>query len=275
MALPNRTTHRHAFTLVELAVVLTIIGLLVGGIMGGLSLERVSQVRGVLSDVTSYAIAVQHFQDKYRSLPGDMPDAERVWGNAEGAGVNTNCATPTTSASVGVTTCNGNGNGVIEASGAENFRAWQQLTAAGLIGGSYPGIPGGGGNTDAQPGVNIPNGSIDNTGFYFISRGIAGDFGDTTTSYDNALIFGAAVAGNLPNGPALTTAEAQSIDAKADDGLPASGSIRPYDSTNDPNSDMNHNHCATSSTSTATYNLSITTPLCTIFFLNTFKAKPQ
>ncbi|MGM0422151.1 MAG: prepilin-type N-terminal cleavage/methylation domain-containing protein [Pseudomonadota bacterium] len=64
------------FTLVELAIVMTIIGLLIGGILKGQELMENARVTSTIAQVRSYEAAVTTFQDTYSSLPGDMVSPE-------------------------------------------------------------------------------------------------------------------------------------------------------------------------------------------------------
>ncbi|MDO9421463.1 MAG: prepilin-type N-terminal cleavage/methylation domain-containing protein [Herminiimonas sp.] len=59
------------FTLVEIAVVLVIIGLLLGGILQGQSLIRAMRVKDIVATAKDLSIASQQFKDRYRYLPGD------------------------------------------------------------------------------------------------------------------------------------------------------------------------------------------------------------
>ena len=64
------------FTLVELAIVLVIIGLLVGGILAGQELIRQAEISKVLKQINEYDTAVATFRTKYNGyMPGDFPNA--------------------------------------------------------------------------------------------------------------------------------------------------------------------------------------------------------
>lgn len=252
-------TSRSAFSLVELAVVLAVLGLLVGGIIGGQSMIRSMHVRSVIADGNLYHAALHQFKEKYSYLPGDFPTATEVWGRADGGTpISDNCADPLNTPSVGDATCNGDGDGLIQTHSVdatgnpdETMRAWQQLAAADLINGSFTGVSTTGGALDSEDqgskiGVNLPVTSIKN-GTFFIYSGSDSE-SDTyyPGAYGNSLIFGYApdadVVASLslissayaspsivypvfPPKPSLSAKEAHSIDSKADDGMPALGNL--------------------------------------------------
>lgn len=61
------------FTLVEIAVVLVIIGLLLGGILSGQSLIRSMQAKDVIAMVDDLRAATGYFRQRHHYLPGDFP----------------------------------------------------------------------------------------------------------------------------------------------------------------------------------------------------------
>lgn len=63
---------RKGFTLVELAIVITIIGLLIGGILKGQEMIQNARVTATIAQVQGYHAALATFQDRYDQLPGDM-----------------------------------------------------------------------------------------------------------------------------------------------------------------------------------------------------------
>jgi prepilin-type N-terminal cleavage/methylation domain-containing protein len=114
------------FTLIEIAIVLVIIGLLLGGVLKGQELITGARVRNLISQQDGIKAAFFGFQDRYRALPGDYASAS----------TNINCGTGSCA--------NGNGNGRIESltsnpppTEAEDILAWNHLTAAGFMNGSY------------------------------------------------------------------------------------------------------------------------------------------
>ena len=66
----NRTINR-GFTLIEIAIVLVIIGLLLGGILKGQELINNARVKSYAIDFRNIPIMLNGYQDKFRALPGD------------------------------------------------------------------------------------------------------------------------------------------------------------------------------------------------------------
>ena len=61
------------FTLVEVAIVLVIIGLILGGVFKGQALVDSARVRSISSEMDGIRTAMLSFQERYRSIPGDFP----------------------------------------------------------------------------------------------------------------------------------------------------------------------------------------------------------
>ncbi len=107
--------YQYGFTLIELAVVLVIIGLIIGGILVGRDLVRSAEINSVVKDISAYRSASRTFQDKFNCFPGDCVKATQF-----GLGMN------------------GDGNGYIGlTTGYETRLFWIHLAAAGMIGGTY------------------------------------------------------------------------------------------------------------------------------------------
>jgi prepilin-type N-terminal cleavage/methylation domain-containing protein len=106
------------FTLIEIAIVLVIIGLLLGGVLKGQELITGARVRNLISQQDGIKAAFFGFQDRFRALPGDYAAAD----------TNINCPGGCPG---------GNGNGRIEKTVREHLFAWTHLTAAGFLNGSY------------------------------------------------------------------------------------------------------------------------------------------
>jgi prepilin-type N-terminal cleavage/methylation domain-containing protein len=115
---------QEGFTLIEVAIVLVIIGLLLGGVAKSQELISSSRVRSIISQQDGVKAAFLGFQDRYHALPGDYDAAD-------------------TNILCGVSPClKGNGNGLIEAAATgsvahEEILAWNHLAAAGFLNGNY------------------------------------------------------------------------------------------------------------------------------------------
>ncbi|MBI5740908.1 MAG: prepilin-type N-terminal cleavage/methylation domain-containing protein [Nitrospirae bacterium] len=108
------------FTLVELAIVMVIIGLLIGAVLKGQAMIESAKIKNLADQYNSLVAAVYSYQDKYGVFPGDDSSATaRSWATGS-------CATTA-----------GDGSGVISV--AEGLAANEHLACSGLIKGSYNG----------------------------------------------------------------------------------------------------------------------------------------
>lgn len=77
LSLPIGKTKRHGkqygFTVVEIAIVMVIIGILLAGILKGSSLVRSMYVKDVLAIAKDLSTASRYFKERYHYLPGDWP----------------------------------------------------------------------------------------------------------------------------------------------------------------------------------------------------------
>ncbi|MCW5604105.1 MAG: prepilin-type N-terminal cleavage/methylation domain-containing protein [Burkholderiales bacterium] len=127
---------QNGFTLIEIAIVLVIIGLLLGGVLKGQELITSARVRNLISQQDGIKAAYFGFLDRFRALPGDYNQAV-----ANISGVGTACGTAG----------NGNGNGQIENAGGERIMVWDHLSKAGFINGSYTCVDAATLNTNTNP----------------------------------------------------------------------------------------------------------------------------
>src|SRR3990172_13439298 len=83
----SRTMKRmqKGFTLVEIAIVLVIIGLLLGGILKGQEMITQAKIKNVVADFSGISAAYYGYQDRYRAIPGDDPNAATRWSTAPAA----------------------------------------------------------------------------------------------------------------------------------------------------------------------------------------------
>lgn len=80
------------FTLIEIAIVMVIIGLLLGGVLKGQEMITNARLKNVVNDFNGISAAIFSYQDRYNALPGDDPGGDGRWGGtaalgAEGDGV--------------------------------------------------------------------------------------------------------------------------------------------------------------------------------------------
>jgi prepilin-type N-terminal cleavage/methylation domain-containing protein len=226
--------NKTGFSMIELAIVLIIIALIVGGIMVSKNMTKNAKLRSIATQSDQYIAAIKKFNDKYQSMPGDMINATTIWGRADaGAPITANCATPETNQDTALlhATCNGDGDGFIADDAAtdyEIFRAWQHLKNDGLITGNFSGIVGGAGNSKALVGTNIPTTMLARIGFdikYIPDTAIPADY-FTNQTYGHVIHIGTEIAGNnLAHGLGLSSRQANDLDSKFDDATPATGNI--------------------------------------------------
>lgn len=126
----NRKPAEAGFTLVEIAIVLVIIGLLLGGILKGQEMINQARIKNVINDFNGITTAVSSYQDRYRALPGDDLNATTRWpaqnplsGNGNGIVAGLYNANDTS------------GPGGAPAAAAESNLFWQHLRIAGFVAG--------------------------------------------------------------------------------------------------------------------------------------------
>lgn len=75
------------FSLIELAIVLVIIGLLLGGVLKGQELINSAKAKSMIADFKNAQIFIYGYLDRYRALPGDDAGASsHVSGGTNGDG---------------------------------------------------------------------------------------------------------------------------------------------------------------------------------------------
>lgn len=179
------------FTLIEIAIVLVIIGLLLGGVLKGQELITSARVRNMISQQDGIKAAYFGFLDRYRALPGDYSAAV---GNIKGV----------------ATGNNGNGDGQIldTATIKESILVWDHLSKAGFINGSYEySATVADSNTPKNPYSGYLQLNYDNK---------YGDPAVTTTT----------VRHNLKTGNQVPVSILAEVDRKIDDGNPYGGSFQ-------------------------------------------------
>lgn len=186
---------QQGFTLVEIAIVLVVIGLLLGGVLKGQELVLNSRIRNAINEYNNVASAAFAYQDRYRQLPGDDSDAQARWSTSVTA----------TSATAG--------NGIIEGiwdndpggTFQETNYFWQHLRNDHLVGGATAGTVSG------EPPKNVFDGKTGVQDSVFA--------GDT----DGGLTGLVVCQDNIESKPANI------IDTRIDDGVGNDGSLRAGD----------------------------------------------
>lgn len=186
------------FTLVEIAIVLVIIGLLLGGVLKGQELITQAKIKNVSNDLSGVTVAVYGYQDRYKRLPGDDPGQTR-WS----VGV-----TPT---ALTVATDQGDGDNRIEGLYSsttdtdESRKFWLNLRLAGFVAGDTSTVA----NGSTQP-LNAAGGIV----------GVANG--------------GLGLTGTIVCAGSLSAKIAQAIDVQMDDGNALTGSVRSLLETTPP-----------------------------------------
>ena len=201
------------FTLVELAVVMIIIGLLIGGVLKGQELIANAQVTATVAQIKGIDAATSTFRDMYDAIPGDM-------------------LSPTTRLpDCAAAPCNvaGNGNGIlanlpnVDPAGTEGEQFFVHLSSADLVTGIDP-------NAGAVWGGEYPEAQIG--GGFFASSWTTGAGLLSAAAGARAGLY-LTLTADPANAPAATTGsitpnQAFRIDNKIDDGQPATGTVRSF-----------------------------------------------
>lgn len=241
-----RQRHTKAgFSLVELAIVLVIIGLISGGILYGTDLIRSGEIRRFTNEMNRFNAAAFAFRTKYTSLPGDLSGSRAT---SYGLVARTGAA------------AHGDGDGQIESCtvggqrlGCETSLFWRDLADSKMItarittaaDGYVDGTAGGFAVQNHMPQTKLRADS-----YYFVYP-----FQGNNTYYVGGV---AAVSnvGVITTSKGLSVREARDIDAKLDDGNPTSGTVRAMSdlSTIDAGAAAAAGVCVLNTTTPASYN---------------------
>ncbi|MCB5185619.1 prepilin-type N-terminal cleavage/methylation domain-containing protein [Methylobacillus gramineus] len=183
------------FTLIELAIVLVIIGLLLGGVLKGQELINSAKAKNIANDFKNTQILLYGYQDKFRALPGD---------DASAAAHVTNATTATTPANrIGNGQINGNWDSVTVSD--ESYLFWQHVRLAGLATGS----------------------TVTGTPEYIPRNADGGRLGIQSTAGFLTIVDANPMVGTfVVCSSGITGRLAKQIDVQMDDGITNSGSVR-------------------------------------------------
>ena len=82
--LSKKTKDQRGFTLIEIAIVLVIIGLLIGGVLKGQGMIYNSKIKRYQADIDGIRAAYYAYFDRYGYYPGDDNTANARWGAVNG-----------------------------------------------------------------------------------------------------------------------------------------------------------------------------------------------
>jgi prepilin-type N-terminal cleavage/methylation domain-containing protein len=190
------------FTLVEIAIVLVIIGLLLGGILKGQEMITQAKIKNVIADMSGVSAAMYGYQDRYKALPGDDKNANSRWSStASGTGDGVIQGVYTVAAS-----------GVVTDATMETGFFWHHLRLAGFVSGTGATQPFNA--VSGKMGVQTSDGSAPGSAGF--KAGVLSDGAGTPTLFTSLMLCSA----NLPDKIAI------SIDAQTDDGTGKTGTVR-------------------------------------------------
>ncbi len=217
MQLPRKRKKEAGFTLVELAIVLVIIGLIVGGVLVGQDLIKSAEIRSFVTDFEKINAGANTFRSKYNGLPGDLLSPRATTYGLEDGG---------TDGTDGL----GDGDGSLENGGTvadkqgvggENTLFWRHLGETGLF--NVTSLADGS-VAIALDATTLPD-YLPNAGLreaaYVHAFGLAGR---NFFAVSDISAVAAATGAPTDTGNILTNYEASQIDEKMDDGLPTRGS---------------------------------------------------
>ncbi len=115
-----------AFSIIELAIALTLIGLIIAGVLAGTKLASAAKLQSVINETRKISQASHTFQLSFEAFPGDMNDAHQYFRMHD-------CAFIADTATTELEGCNGNGDGFIAGDGLsdgslrEEHNFWNHL----------------------------------------------------------------------------------------------------------------------------------------------------
>ena len=223
---------QRGFTLIEIAIVLVVIGLLIGGVLTARSMIDSAKISKQIQQLQQFDIATQNFKSNFMKLPGEMASRESqykksaVWGvdgMTDAVGNNrydTGC-------------CVNNPGGDFRLGYSEAIFAFIDLHRVRMISENFTANPGtaqdgsGHGSVNgygtgsylpaskltygSRPGGIIPISNARGDVFWFVAMSPASGVSSTAYLYYN--------------GPGIIPVDALALDSKLDDGVPSTGGV--------------------------------------------------
>ncbi len=244
---------QRGFTLVEIAIVLVIIGLMIGGVLRGQELINSGRVRNLVTQQSGIQTAYYAFLDRYKFMPGNMSTAQVALINTSAVGIGTASAnTSNVTASDSPVVFNNLAHaGFITCSTC--------MTIGGLTGTNpvWPGL-----STMTTTGITSANSPVNTFGnpLYFFSNAAT-----TAATATGAWFFGVAGETSKPSlvtGNGINTNLLAELDRKIDDGIPATGTFRYSDvyASGLPSSAAIFSSCVTGQGAASTWTVSAISP---------------
>jgi len=128
MLMPRK---QKGFTLVEIAIVLVIIGLLLAGVMKGQELINSAKVKNMINDFRTVSAIVSGYQDRFRVLPGDQSQAQLA--AAFGSSATVTACTPLAAGLCAPNNGRIDGNWNSTSVAEESYVFWQHVRKANLL----------------------------------------------------------------------------------------------------------------------------------------------
>jgi len=234
------------FTLVELAIVMTIIGLLIGGVLKGQEMIRNAQITASVAQIKSVQAAMESFHDRFDQMPGDMSAATT---RLTGCSTATFCYDGNGDSRIGGTAASivqQNQSGVNTLPAVETTMFWKHMAMADLIAGV---------NQSANPttpawGQTHPSSPI--RGGLLVATKATGE----PNAFPSGILLMHRLSPTEYTYP-LTPAEGVQLDRKMDDGMPNAGFVA---------AENVGSGCKTNDGATGQYNETDVRRICMLYF---------
>jgi len=189
---------QRGFTLLEIAILIVIVGLIFAGVIKGQEMITSAKVKRVAGQIDEIRAAYFGFQDRYKALPGDYAEAD----------TNIDC---------GGTCLKGDGDGRIRSNDTpvagsqahEDILVWTHLSGSGLLKGEYR-------MSDGESAANDTD-TPRNPYSAYLQIVFDGDYGLGGGGVPRHL---------LKTGPQIPVEVIAELDRKTDDGKPYTGAVQ-------------------------------------------------